>query len=297
MLTDLCVMLIGEANEARTRGEYHHARQKLTEAKAIVASSSVTEHDLLADSSRLEYEYGMLENVAGQYEQAKAHFKKSAALSRQNGDELRGLLGDLHEVLNHYFDQSVTGASALNTLLKKEEALNRIAGVRKADLAMLNRTKYNYYAHIMELAFDADDRNWIAWADKVETHDLTKSMTRGTSASFDHYASQIEARRDMHHGDFDHSAKVFSLYLNFEGVDTSDVSKLPNLTEIQQYALGSAARIARDYRDLARSLIQSTFPDHKRLAKKAIDVGLRLNAGFGNKIYQADMKHDLKRNT
>ncbi len=253
--------------------------------------------------SRFFFEKASLLRNDGRYEEAAVAFDESSKAAGLGSDALREWIGKFECEKIKYLANYVSAREFYNALtaLYKVFQASCCGSHELADL----RDNYECYLYIrlLEAAFESDQNaEFSYWSEKLLSNEFFMSMATVDTlngdvgnAAFTLIQKQVTSRIFMRDGDYSAAISGFMSYMPCEDL-LSDLDRyFIGFEQVAKtYMEGWREELARDYRDLGRSVLQAEGKKGAELCKKILLKGLECDENMGNTRYLVDIHAEMK---
>lgn len=249
--------------------------------------------------SRLYYELGYLLMIVGKYQDGADTMKQSGAAAAVVGDDLRVWYAELMRIRVLFLGDLISAKTAHARNIELERSLRAIPSSDPNDAGRSElwvNAELNLYTELSQTSFETNDAGFPEWSRQTRTHPRIVSNLRTGIVPYDLLEMRCLAREEMHAGAYEQSCQIFLniLELNMEAIASGSLRPTSLQSPVSEFFYTSAEEPARDYRDLARSIIRMNGDDAKAKAIRLLDHGAQLVSGNANQRYLTDMQRDLK---
>ena len=246
--------------------------------------------------STLFYQRGMLFHDLGQYPQSIADLRRSADVAHAGGYLLKGLFSeyrhDLGRFLARFEGLEETYSQLSETFQSTREEIDA-----NGTSALAENLTYNCSVSLCHLAFECNSHLFDQRMQTFLEHRFSTASLEQPNSIYEFYRYQVFARKCFLEVDYERAAGIFALLLglDFIPVDNEGGRLIP--TELVGDVHGASKvllEIGRDYRDLARALMQCRqLGDRKlELAELVWEQGLSMPDVKGHGFFLEQMRTD-----
>lgn len=281
-----------ELKSARLKNDIKAALEKLKDIRGIL--EKYPREEALQEWSRYHYEDAFLLNIAGHVKEAAHAFAQSGQCARENGDELRGLIGDFRNHLTLYLGDEQSAQATLAAFRDIQKGYDSLQKVPAEDAGLLKGSLLNIAKRLHELAFETLASDCTLLTQNFQDHEDMRNARTDPDASHELLFAQSNARTAILDGHMDAAEAIFAAYLD---VTIPQLEADPNVRireDIKHFTHNGAEEISRDYRDFGRTLLASSRANGKEEAIQVWKRGLQVHSGRGNLRFLNDIESDLE---